>query len=166
MTVVGKDLRRLRAGGAASCQPFTGPLHRRAVGRTRTCLRTLFTMACLALAFVFANASATSVVDRFQHETGSAHDHGLRLSLTVDDHLGDHAGDHHDNGDDRGAPNHAAGIGHHHADAPTGALDGATSIASLRPATAVPVSFAPEHIAARFKPGGPERPPRSLSLLV
>jgi hypothetical protein len=131
------------------------------VGRNLTLLRTCLATLCAALAMVFAGSSAASVVDRFQHDAHLAHEHGLHLSFSLDDNHHDHHADHGEQkGDD--ASDHPPGAGHHHADAPAGALN--TSLASAPAAVADIVLAAAEATRAKgIRPGGLERPPRPIT---
>lgn len=142
------------------------------MGRNRTPLRACLATLCAALAVVFAGASASSVVDRIQHEAHVPHGHHFSLSFeTDDDHHADEVGHHHhddgDAGDHHGdAGDHQAAAGHHHADAPTGALS-FTSAAVLTPvvvAVSVPLTGPPNLRGVR--PGGLDRPPKPIAQLV
>lgn len=125
-------------------------------------LRIVLAMLCVALSFVFAGASAASVVDEVQHQARIAHEHGLHLSFDLVD--GDHHAEPAAGGDhpvpDDAAGDHQPGAGHHHSDAPMGALaaamDTGTAVASVGPRLRI-------NGAARAKgirPGGLERPPK------
>lgn len=139
-------------------------LHKHAaVGRTlEPRLRIVLAMLCVALSFVFAGASAASVVDEVEHAARIAHEHSPHLSFDMVD--GDHhadspvGGDYPDPGAEAG--DHQPGAGHHHSDAPVGALstalDTGRAIASAGPRLRI-------NGAARAKdvrPGGLERPPK------
>lgn len=131
-------------------------------------LRTLLATLCVALTFVFAGASAASVVDAAQHAAHVPHHHGLHLSFSMADdghHDGDHH--HHDDGDHdgdhqgHGAPgDHQTGVGHHHADAPVGAPAGHVetdvTVALVGPILRIEPSMG----AKGVRPGGLERPPK------
>jgi len=124
-------------------------------------------MLCVALSVVFAGATAASVIDRTQHSTRSAHEHGLHLAFTVadDDHRAAHNdyGDHHDADGAPGDPQ--LGVGHHHADAPAGTLSvdveagAALMLAELTLRTEGAASV------RGVRPGGLERPPKDSANL-
>lgn len=129
----------------------------RGVGHA-TLLKGWLSALCLALMLVFATASAASVVDRFQHERELPHEHGLHLAGTHDH--GDH---HHGDSDDApDADDHGPGAGHHHSDAPAGALDRPAQAAeSMAEATLALRSASAQRIKG-VRPGGLERPPRTV----
>lgn len=115
-------------------------------------------MFCIALALLYATASAASVLDRVQHRSQPAqhHQHGAFSDLSFDDH--------HQDGDSEAS--HDPGSGHHHhADGPHGILGeglgrvvGASSTERL--------AIRSDHlIESRVSPG-PERPPKGLTFSV
>jgi hypothetical protein len=122
---------------------------------------------CVGLALVFAGSSAASVLDRLQHAADLPHEHGLHLTLNSGDGgPADHDSQGHDH-DERGdrSDNHPS-PGHHHADAPAGALN-SPGVATPR-VEAAPVALAGVQ-AARPKgvrPGGLDRPPKTTANLV
>lgn len=135
----------------------------------------MLAMLCVALAMVFAGASSASVVDDLQHETGVAHEHGAQLSLvSVDDHAAVDAGQAHEHADDEAAGQEvgdvsdpAPGAGHHHhADAPVGAPGGSVTVEAAHLASAVSGAEPRETNPKGVRPGGLERPPRPLAILV
>ena len=124
------------------------------------------------LAAVFAAASATSVVDHLQHEARIAHEHGAHLTLASMDHHEvrgsaserEHDGDH----ENDGAPaDHAPGAGHHHhADAPVAALGGGLKVGGARFADVRTPPQPSDPNTKGVRPGGLERPPKPLAILV
>jgi len=138
------------------------------VGRTLTPrLRTLITALCVALSFVFASASAASVVDRVQHSTRMAHEHGGQLAFSVAE--ADHHADHHvagDQPDDNGGPaDHEPGAGHHHSDAPAGVLSAVVPSGQAVVATQLTLRLDGAETARGIRPGGLERPPKAIANL-
>ena len=121
---------------------------------------------CVALSFVFAGASAASVVDEVQHFTRVAHDHAGQLALTVA--VADHHIDHHVDGDqpdDNGGPgDHQSGIGHHHTDAPIGLLNATAPWNKVEGAAPSRLSVECAEAAKGVRPGGLERPPKGSAL--
>lgn len=132
------------------------------MGRALTPLRALVATLCVALSLVFAGASAASVLDRVQHHSHLAHEHGVHLALTADSDHHDHHADHSQEAPDdkAGAGDHQPGATHHHhSDAPTGVIATATpEPVTLVVATKLPSLEATNHRGTR--PGGLERPPR------
>lgn len=112
---------------------------------------------CVGLVLVFATASAASVVDRFKHGNDLPHDHAVQHT-DANDQAHEHSPD-----SDDGAPDedeHQPGLGHHHSDAPAGAL-----VRAAAPMEAVSeTGLAPDLESTRrvkgVRPGGLERPPR------
>jgi hypothetical protein len=120
-------------------------------------------MLCVALSFVFASASAASVVDGAQHSTKIAHEHGLHLSFDLID--GDHHGAHPDDGDhhdeeDGVAGDPQPGAGHHHSDAPVGTLASPLDTGSALAAGGLERRINGTANAKGVRPGGLERPPK------
>lgn len=122
---------------------------------------------CVALSFVFAGATAASVVDKFQHSTRVAHDHPGQLALSVAQ--ADHHIDHHVDGDqpdDNGGPgDHQSGLGHHHSDAPIGLLNAAAPWNKVEGAAPSTLSVEGTEAAKGVRPGGLERPPKGIANL-
>lgn len=114
----------------------------------------------VALALLFAGASASNMLDQIQHPPGKAidHDHLLFGSLTAEL---DHADDHDPSGDDRDETGRLL-QGHHHHHGDTG------SAIALDPSDRSLISLVRNHPhdtgPSSEKPGsgttGPERPPR------
>ena len=124
-------------------------------------------MLCIVLAVAFAGASAASVVDKVQHAAQVEHEHGFPIAF----HAGAHGhaeahGDHHPGGEpDRSEPD--MGAGHHqHADAPLGALAAEASAAPAAPARSAQPARIEIAGPKGVRPGGLERPPRPLAILV
>lgn len=138
------------------------------MGRILTAeFRTIIAALCVALSFVFAGASAASVVDKVQHSARIAHEHAGQLALSVVE--ADHHIDHHvegDQPDDNDAPgDHPSGVSHHHSDAPTGILnDIAPSEATERSAQKT-LSIDAAEAAKGVRPGGLKRPPKDIANL-
>lgn len=129
----------------------------------RSRLRAVLAMLCVAVAVVFAGASAASVVDRVQHDAHVVHDHTVHVGLTGVDY------DHHDDSDhpdDSAAPDQPPGLGHHHADAPAGALDDGAQFSVAATGTLVTLRSPASISLPGIRPGGFERPPRSFAKLV
>lgn len=159
-------------GCESAVLPQTTPLHKHgAVGRDlKPRLRTLLAMLCVALSFVFAGASAASVVDGVQHAARGAHHHGLHLSFSMaDDDRHDDGDHHHDDGDHQdqgGSGDHQTGAGHHHADAPvTAPTVGIETGAIIVRAEPVRVIANPSR-AKGVRPGGLDRPPKTFANLT
>lgn len=142
------------------------------MGWDRPLLRTWLAMLGIVLAVTFAASSTASAVDHVQHEMSLAHEHAVQLTFNQADH--DHhpsPADHHapdagsdddQNADDAAQP----GAGHHHADAPSAALQG---LSTPTPAVAhgtASLSIAPAEPSVGVRPGGLERPPRDIAILV
>lgn len=133
----------------------------------------MLAMLCVALAMVFAAASATSVVDHAQHEMGVVHEHGVSLSfVSVDDCAIDaaahvHADDEADGQGPGDASDATPGAGHHHhADAPVGAPGGSVTVEAAHLASATSGAEPGEANPKGVRPGGLERPPRPLAILA
>lgn len=139
------------------------------VRRTRSALRDLFAMFCIAVALLFAGASAASVIDGAQHAAKAPHEHHFSLTAMADDHHdsaddhGDHHADHEpddQSGDLQTGPGH-----HHHSEPPAGPP---TLIATRLPVALGDALVRAERAAAAVEgviPGGLRRPPRSLAIL-
>lgn len=119
----------------------------------------------VALAAVFAGASALSVVDRVQHSHHAAHHHDFRLAAAeqvADPALADHQGSDLDPFD----RDHQPSAGHQHVDAPLAEL---TALADAAPDIRLSTILLtpPEAAACRgLRPDGLERPPRDLATHV
>mgnify|MGYP003387923849 CR=1 FL=1 len=122
---------------------------------------------CVALSFVFAGATAASVVDKVQHSARVAHDHAGQLALTVAE--ADHHIDHHVDGDqpdDNGGPgDHQSGVGHHHSDAPIGLLNPAGLYGDADGTTQSTLALESAEAVNGVRPGGLKRPPKVLASL-
>lgn len=123
-------------------------------------------MLCIALSFVFATASAASMVDGAQHSTKIAHEHGVHLSFDLVD------GDHHAPQPDA-APSDAdgatgdpqPGAGHHHSDAPVGTLASPLATGRALAVAGLDLRMNGTASAKGVRPGGLERPPKRLANL-
>lgn len=128
---------------------------------------------CVALAMVFAGASAASVLDRVQHDAQLQHEHRLHLGFSDDDHHDraadahdQYVGDHEDRGADPNAGDHQPGLGHHHhGDAPSGALDEVDGALPLLVAVDARLIAGASASAEGVRPGGLKRPPRTTDRL-
>ena len=133
-------------------------------------MRSLLATLCVALSVVFAATSVASVVDRIQHAVQMPHEHASELTLIAVDDDHHHAADHPKQDDrddaDQAPGDHAAGPGHHHADAPTGSLNGTSETsAAVSVGAASPVTLGPAG-AKGIRPGGLERPPKPIAIRV
>lgn len=137
-----------------------------AVGRGRSTLQALVAMLCVALAVVFVGASAASVTDDVQHAAQIEHEHGFRLTLSVDGHGEPDHQTHHQRGGDPDAPDHQPDAGHHHSDAPVGALAGVLNSAPLVMAALLEAAAIQAASPKGVRPGGLERPPKAGANLV
>lgn len=113
----------------------------------------------VALAAVFAAASALSVVDRIQHAHHAAHHHDLRLAAieqVADPALAEHQGADLDPFD----RDHQPSAGHQHVDAP---LAGLAAHPGASPSAHVSAILRALETAAYLglAPDGLERPPRA-----
>lgn len=120
-------------------------------------------MLCVALAVVFAGASAASVLDGAQHAAKAPHEHGPHLTLSQPEP--DHGADHHHD-DDRSPADQHTGPGHHHADAPTGALSLPTETPLVLARAEIALSPLATEGSGGVRPGGLERPPKRIAKLV
>lgn len=128
----------------------------------------LFVMLCVALALVYACASASQVIDRIQHSSAhvTQHDHVVFSdAVAVVAH-----GDHHDDdvgGGDVGTgdqpSDHLAGGHHHHGDTgPSLAVDTTEAFGLMALSESLRSSIQDRQIAGVAVPG-PERPPRQAA---
>lgn len=120
--------------------------------------KTVVTMFCIALALLYATASAASVLDRVQHQSQPAqhHEHGAFSDLTFDDH----------HQDSDAEANHDPGNGHHHhADGPQGIL-GDGQGRSVSTSSTERLAIRSDHLTASRGSPGLERPPKDRTLSV
>ena len=125
-------------------------------------LKTVIAMFCIALALLYATASAASVVDRVQHQGQSAHhhQHGALSDLSFDDHHQD--GDHGQPAATDLAGDPDAGTGHHHhADGPQGIVGLTQAYGVVRGGAGARLAAATDDLIAGPAYPGPERPPKA-----
>jgi hypothetical protein len=118
-------------------------------------------MLCMALAFAFTAASASSLVNRFEHDAGIQHAHALGFGQATEDHGHQHA--------DKDQPDGKAqspGVGHHHADAPVAAP--IAFFAAAIPQLQAPAILVAATVVTREGIGGGalKRPPRTPDIGV
>lgn len=126
------------------------------------CVNRVCMLFGIALAFIFAAASLSVVVDAVQHAPGAPSDHAHSLfsdASLMNDHAAEHGGE-----DGKGEPaDHLPGGHQHHTDSGSGLLApplaGADLVAAGR-GLVYPVSDAPRR---GLSIAGPERPPRSTA---
>ncbi|WP_340645877.1 hypothetical protein [Phenylobacterium sp.] len=121
--------------------------------------KTLVTMFCIALALLYATASAASVLDGVQHQGQASHhhEHGGFNELSFDDH--------HQDGDTE--TNHDPGSGHHHhADGPQGLVVGVEGRRVLGASAGDRLAILSDHLIVSPGSPGPERPPKGLAVRV
>jgi ABC-type nickel/cobalt efflux system permease component RcnA len=152
--------------GSGSLAPPIFAAYAFAVGRTRPTLRDLFAMLCIAIALVFAGASAASIVDGVQHAAKAPHSHQVSLTTLADDHHHAPADHSHQQDADDETRDLQTGPGHHHSEPPAVALTDfdAPSHATMTSTEVVPALNA--STVDGLSPGGLERPPRSASIDV
>lgn len=159
-------LSALRRGASACSHVLVkAPLSRLA----KTAVVTL----CVALSVVFAGASASSLIDKLQHQGPSAHAHAhIVFSVALEDHHADGDLDHHgDHADDVAsvqapdvAPDHLPGAGHHHhTDSPAGFVATGAPLAALTAQSSERLAARSDHLIRSPGSPGPERPPKSLT---
>lgn len=120
--------------------------------------KTVVAMFCIALALLYATASAASVLDQAQHQSQPAqhHQHGAFSDLSFDDH--------HQDGD--AETSHDPGSGHHHhADGPQGIL-GEHLGRSVGAGVTERLAILSDHLIASPGSPGPERPPKGPAFSV
>jgi hypothetical protein len=136
------------------------------VGRTAPELRDLFAMLCIAIALVFAGASAASVVDGAQHAAKAPHSHHVSLTAVADDHHHEPASHSHQPDADDETGDLQTGPGHHHSEPPAFALAALDSLIQVTMTSSEAVSAPNPSTVDGLSPGGLERPPRSPSIAV
>lgn len=126
---------------------------------------------CVALALIYANASAASVVDRLQHHGESAHhhQHGVFSDLSFDDHHQD--GDHDDHSQRPGegtttSQDPDTGQHHHHTDGPQGLVDSVDGYGALSDQPGARPAAGSDNLITGPGSSGPERPPKGLTVSV
>ncbi|MEQ6332549.1 hypothetical protein [Sphingobium sp. MK2] len=126
-------------------------------------------MLCVVLALAFAAASATSVVDRIQHQPGAPTNHQHMLFTDISFDADDHHVGHSDASDrDDGAdPDHQPGTGHHHhGDSGSGLPAFASGDNGLPDLRSDRRSLTPARPVIGVTIHGPERPPKSITASV
>lgn len=137
-----------------------------AVARSRSILRDLCATFCVAIALLYAGATAGSVVDGAQHAAKAPHEHHVSLTAMGDDHHHGHGQDgHHQQGDDD-ADDIQTGPGHHHSEPPAVALTSLDAPIHVTPALVLTRSAPSASKVEGLQPGGLERPPRTTVIDV
>ena len=118
--------------------------------------KTVVTMFCIALALLYATASAASVLDRVQHQSQPAqhHQHGAFSDLSFDDH--------HQDGDAE-AGHDPGSSHHHHADGPQGIVGEDQRRSGVGASAGERLAILSDHLIASRGSPGPERPPKDLA---
>ncbi len=126
---------------------------------------------CVALAVAWVAAVNIGTANAAEHALAIPHDHGAKAAMAgmlsdgAQGHHSDHGIDHDDDGGAK-APDHPAGAGHHHADAPTGVP---VAVAAVGPAQAFGdgvLAIADDRSVTELVPGGLKRPPRTSDIVV
>ena len=122
------------------------------------------------LALSWAGAVNIGAANAAQHALAIPHDHGAKAAMAgaVPDQPEGHHSDHgidHDDPDGAKAPDHPAGTGHHHADAPNG-VPVAGAVVAAPAFSGDLLTIANDRNVTDPAPRGLKRPPRTSDIAV